>query len=175
MDKSVITHVLAPYPFTIYMFSYMMGGMLATALLALYFHLVYLIWIGFFLFMILPLVIQKHLWKLVSQKVVAHFNSEYFTLEITDSKTGKVVNENMYLFSEIKFYYIGTSSGNNSTCLKLFLSDGSRAKYSFVGLSKKCTSQEAPHAVDQYIQAYNKGKDKPHQIILLRWPYTRRI
>ncbi|WP_158798768.1 hypothetical protein [Pedobacter sp. L105] len=134
---------------------YVIGGIYGSIFLALHLRIEVIMFIGFFVFGVLPFIFLKKFRKPFVKKSVITLSKTSILIQIFDNATGDVKEENEYLYQDIKSYFTTEAFRDHSSFLKIYFKDGSNRQYSFVE-QKINDESDIIYRVKDHVKIYNE-------------------
>jgi hypothetical protein len=90
--------------FSVFIFCFMSGGAAISFAIAWWLQVFAVVWVGLFIFFLSPLIFQSRFRRDFISTAVLRFFTDYFEIELSDSKTGITKKVIAYKLSEIKTF-----------------------------------------------------------------------
>lgn len=144
--------------YSVLLLSYFLGGIFLSAFAAWQLHHLAILWIGFIIFGICPIIFKKYYKRPFIKKVSVECTNSYFDINVFDSKKDEVMSVHKYFYNDIKSYRTFESTTESSSQLKIWLREGGSVNYIFVE-EKYDEGDSILNIIMKEIKAYSLDKE----------------
>lgn len=120
--------------------------------------------IGVILFFIFPFVFVNKKITLFTKKAMIKLTDDFLKIDILNRKTYNLEEQHEYHYCNIKSFQMAESAYNNSSYIKLILSDGAKVKYSF--FEQTDNEENVLKNIRIFFASYNEGKSINEKITI---------
>ncbi len=166
-NQEINTLVINNKNFILFISLYMIVGTLFTSFLAIELKNTIIIWVGIFIFLVLPFIFKNKFRNIFSKKASLLFEESRLTIELFDFKTeDSLIKENIK-YSDIKSFRGINSSKDDSAFIKLFLKNGDSVNYTFLNQGKASNETDVIENLFTFINLYNANLKQEEKIVLI--------
>ncbi len=148
----------------IYIFIYILGGVSLSAYVGGHMKSVFIVVLGFLVFVIAPAVFRKRFQEVFERNASFFFEKEFLRIEISKNNSNIIEYSNNINYKSIVSCLISSSSPKSST-IKVALIDSSSFQYSFLS-EEKVFSSDKQNDVNTALQLFNELRQINKEIYL---------
>jgi len=162
--KELETNAIDGNRYMLFLFPWMLGGVMLSLLVATRTHIWIILVIGMAIFGVAPILLNAWVRSFFTWKARLQFSPDRLVIQFINQKTGETERNDEIAFDDVVNYRYLPAYKNNSFNFSLVLSDGVKVTYTFWPTKKLGGNVNVLGTLRSFIDAYNKRAPGGHTI-----------